>query len=58
MEDQNIYLQGFGSKASFVGDDKEENDKIERGEFSIVLASPESLLGNPIELMLGPQIKQ
>jgi len=47
MEDQKSYLRGIGLKAASIGDNKEENDKIERGEFNIVFTSPESLLGNP-----------
>ena len=43
MEDQTIFLRNLNIKAGY---DKSVNGKIEKGECSIVFASPESLLGN------------
>lgn len=44
IEDQKIFLCKLNIKAGSVGDDKSINVKIEKGECSIVFASPESYL--------------
>jgi len=46
MEDQKSYLKSLGITVGAIGDDKDENTAIEKGQMSIVLTSPESLLGN------------
>jgi len=46
MEDQTNFLRKFGISAHSIGQDKALDLKIEKGECSVILSSPESLLGN------------
>ena len=46
IEDQKQHLRKLGIAVASIGDDKEENSRIEKGECNLVYTSPESLLNN------------
>ena len=47
MEDQRTKLQSLNIPVGILGRDEMDNRRIEKGQCSIVLSSPESILGNP-----------